>query len=262
VARFWCSAFQEENEGMTANEYGRVALVVGVGAARGLGAALARRFSREGLHTFLAGRSSERLGAVASQIEKAGGRATAVPCDTTRPGEVDALLARAVEEGGSLDLVAYNAGNNRFSPLLDMSDEFFEELWRVCCFGGFLVGRESARHMVAQGSGSILFTGATASLRGRPPFTACASAKAGLRAVAQGMAREFGAKGIHVAHVIIDGVIDGDQVNERFPQLKEHKGERGMLDIDAIADAFWMLHTQHSSAWSHEIDLRPFKEEF
>ena len=247
---------------MTANEYGRVAVVVGVGASQGLGAALARRFAREGLHTFLAGRSAERLGAVASEIEKEGGQATAVPCDATLPGDVEALLARAVEEGGSLDLVAYNAGNNRFSSLLDMSDEFFEELWRVCCFGGFLVGRESARHMVTQGSGSVLFTGATASLRARPPFTGFASAKAGLRAVAQGMAREFGAQGIHVGHVIIDGAIDGDQVNERFPQIRKHKGEQGMLDIDAIADAFWMLHTQHPSAWSHEIDLRPFKENF
>jgi len=253
---------REEQEPMTVNEHGRVAVVVGVGASQGLGAALARRFAREGLHTFLAGRSTERLEGVASEIEEAGGQATAVRCDTTLPGDVAALLGRAVEEGGSLDLVAYNAGNNRFSPLLDMTDDFFEEVWRVCCFGGFLVGREAARHMVGQGSGSILFTGATASLRARPPFTAFASAKAGLRAVAQGMAREFGGQGIHVGHVIIDGAIDGDQVNDRFPQIREHKGDHGMLDIDAIADAFWALHTQHRSAWTHELDLRPFKEQF
>ena len=247
---------------MGSDEQGRVAVVVGVGAEHGLGAALGRRFAREGLHTFLAGRTAERLEAVAKAIEDAGGRATAVPCDTTRGEDVSALLDRAMEEGGGLDLVAYNAGNNRFSPLLDMSDEFFEELWRICCFGGFLVGREAARRMVDQGSGSILFTGATASLRARPPFTAFASAKSALRSVAQGMAREFGAKGIHVAHVIIDGAINGDQFSSRFPQLKEMKGESGMLDIDAIADAFWTLHTQHPSAWSQEIDLRPFKEEF
>jgi len=145
---------------------------------------------------------------------------------------------------------------------LQMTDEFFENVWRVCCLGGFLVGREAARRMVPQGSGSILFTGATASIRARPPFTAFASAKSGLRSVAQGMAREFGPQGIHVGHVIIDGVIEGDQVLGRFPQIKENKGEMGMLDIDAIADAFWMLHVQHPSAWSQEIDLRPFKEEF
>ena len=143
-----------------------------------------------------------------------------------------------------------------------MSDDFFEDLWRICCFGGFLVGRESARRMLPQGSGSVLFTGATASIRARPPFTAFASAKSALRSVAQGMAREFGPQGIHVAHVIIDGVIDGDQVNGRFPALKEQKGEEGMLNIEAIADAFWMLHTQHPSTWSQEIDLRPSKEAF
>lgn len=247
---------------MNMGERGKVAVVVGVGSTQGLGAALARRFAGEGLHTFVAGRTPERLQAVVDEIQTQGGRASAVPCDTTQGPEVEALLDRALAEGGSLDLVAYNAGNNRFSSLLDMSDDFFEELWRLCCFGGFLVGRESARRMIAQGSGSIFFTGATASIRARPPFTAFASAKSALRSVAQGMAREFGPQGIHVAHVIIDGAIDGDQVNGRFPQLKKMKGEFGMLGIDAIADAFWMLHTQHPSAWSQELDLRPFKEEF
>ncbi|MCS5637733.1 MAG: SDR family NAD(P)-dependent oxidoreductase [Myxococcota bacterium] len=247
---------------MKLGESGQVAVVVGVGESLGLGAALGRRFAREGLHVFLAGRTPERLEAVAEEISRAGGQATPVSCDTTQSEQVVALLDRAVADGGGLDLVAYNAGNNRFSALLDMTDEFFEELWRVCCLGGFLVGRESARRMVAQGAGSILFTGATASIRARPPFTAFASAKAGLRAVAQGMAREFGPQGIHVGHVIIDGAIDGDQLNKRFPGFRERKGEMGMLDIDAIADAFWMLHTQHPSAWSQELDLRPFKEEF
>ncbi len=247
---------------MGSNEKGQVAVVVGVGAKQGLGAALARRFAREGLHTFVAGRTPERLEAVVEEIEASGGRATAVPCDATESAEVVALLDRAIEEGGRLDLVAYNVGNNQFSSLLDMTDEFFENLWRLCCFGGFIVGRESARRMLDQGSGTILFTGATASVRARPPFTAFASAKSALRSVAQGMAREFGPRGLHVGHVIIDGVIDGDQVNGRFPQLKEARGEQGMLNIDAIADAFWMLHTQHPSAWSQELDLRPFKEEF
>ena len=247
---------------MTLGQVGRVAVVVGVGAASGTGAALARRFAREGLHVFLAGRTSERLDALARAIESEGGRATPVVTDTTVAADVTRLLDRALEEGGSLDLVAYNAGNNRFRPLLEMDDAFFEELWRLCCFGGFLVGREAARRMVEQGSGSILYTGATASIRARPPFTAFASAKAALRAVAHGMAREFGPRGIHVGHVIIDGMIDGEQLNARFPQFREQKGEHGMLAIDAIADAFWTLHTQHPSAWTLELDLRPYKETF
>jgi NAD(P)-dependent dehydrogenase (short-subunit alcohol dehydrogenase family) len=247
---------------MAIGDQGKVAVVVGVGALQGLGAALASRFAREGLHTFVAGRTEERLGAVVEAIEAEGGRATPVVTDTTSPAAVETLLDRAVSEGGSLDLVAYNAGNNQFSPLLEMDDAFFENVWRLCCFGGFLVGRESARRMVPQGSGSILFTGATASIRARPPFTAFASAKAALRAVAHGMAREFGPQGIHVGHVIIDGGIDGDQINSRFPGYKEKKGDLGMLDIDAIADAFWTLHTQHPSAWTLELDLRPYKETF
>ena len=238
---------------MERNDPGRVAVVVGVGAEAGTGAALCRRFAREGLHTFVAGRTKERIEAVAEGIRSSGGRASAVPTDTTRSEDVVSLLDRALEEGGSLDLVAYNAGNNRFSPLLEMDDAFFEDLWRVCCFGGFLVGREAARRMLPRGSGSILFTGATASIRARPPFTAFASAKAAVRAVAHGMAREFGPKGIHVGHVIIDGVIDGEQVNQKFPQLKERFGEEGMLDVDAIADAFWTLHTQHPSTWTLEL---------
>ncbi len=247
---------------MAIGEVGRVAVVVGVGASQGLGAALCRRFAREGLHVFAAGRTRERLEGVVGEIERDGGRASAVPTDTTVSDDVRALLDRAVEEGGSLDLVAFNAGNNRPSALLDMDDDFFEDVWRLCCFGGFLVGREAATRMVGQGSGSLLFTGATASIRSRPPFTAFASAKAALRGVAQGMAREFGPRGIHVGHVVIDGMIDGDQLNTRFPDLRERQGEYGMLDIDAIADAFWMLHAQHPSAWTFELDLRPHKEQW
>ena len=239
-----------------------VAVVVGVGASRGTGAAVARRFAREGHHVYLAARSGERLEAVAKEIAAAGGRATAVPMDTTRTQDVIRLLDRAQQEGGGLDAVVYNAGNNRFKPLLEMEDDFFEDVWRLVCFGGFLVGREAARRMLPRGRGTILFTGATASVRARPPFTAFASAKAALRAVAHGMAREFGPQGIHVAHVVIDGGIDGDQLNQRFPAFKEQRGEDGMLDPDAIADAFWALHAQDRTAWTLELDLRPYKEVF
>ena len=238
------------------------AVVVGVGARKGTGAALARRFAREGLHTFVAGRTSAKLDAVVEEIQAAGFSATAVVTDVTRTEDVTRLLDRAINEAGSLEAVLYNAGNNRFSSLLDMDDAFFEDLWRVCCFGGFLVGREAARRMVPNGRGSILFTGATASLRARPPFTAFASAKAALRAVAFGMAREFGPQGLHVGHVVIDGAIDGDMLNERFPQIRDRLGEDGMLAVDAIADAFWSLHAQSRSAWTLELDVRPFKENF
>ena len=239
----------------------RVAVVIGVGASRGTGAAVARRFAREGYHVLLGARSAERLETIAKEIAAEGGRATPVAIDTTRSEDVVRILDRALDEG-SLDAVVYNAGNNRFSPLLEMEDDFFEDVWRLVCFGGFLVGREAARRMVPQGSGSILFTGATASVRARPPFTAFASAKAALRAVAHGMAREFGPQGIHVAHVVIDGGIDGDQLNKRFPAFKERLGDDGMLNPDAIADAFWALHSQDRTAWTLELDLRPYKETF
>lgn len=237
------------------------AIVLGVGARAGLGAALCRRFAKEGLHVFAAGRTLEKLQAVTADIEAAGGRATPVVTDATEPADVVALFEAAAASGGRPLLATYNAGNNRFRPLLEMEDAFFEEVWRLCCFGGFLFGREVARRMLPPG-GTLIFTGATASIRARPPFTAFASAKAGLRALAQGMAREFGPQGLHVGHVIIDGMIDGDQLNQRFPDLKTQKGEDGMLKVDAIADAYWALHRQQRSAWTHEIDLRPFKETF
>jgi NAD(P)-dependent dehydrogenase (short-subunit alcohol dehydrogenase family) len=241
---------------------GNVAVVIGVGQSEGLGAAIARRTAREGLHTFVAGRTEARLESVAKEIEAAGGRATAIATDTTEPDEVERLFDLAIEEGGSLDFVAYNAGNAHMGLVADTDAAAFEQVWRVCCLGGYLVGREAARRMVDQGSGSILYTGATASLRARPPFTSFASAKAALRALTQGLSREFGPKGVHVGHVVVDGMIDGDQLNSRMPGLKEQKGESGMLNIDAIADAFWTLHTQHPSAWTWELDLRPYKEEW
>jgi len=240
----------------------RAAVVIGVGAAAGLGAALARRFARGGLHVFLAGRTEARLESVAEGIEAEGGRATPVVTDTTLTSEVMSLFDAVESAAGSPELVVYNAGNNRFRPLLEMDDEFFEGLWRLCCFGGFVAGREAARRMIPHGGGTLIFTGATASVRARPPFTAFASAKAALRALAHGMAREFGPQGLHVGHVIIDGMIDGEQLNSRFPQFKEQKGEDGMLRIDAIADAYWGLHQQQRSAWTLELDLRPFKETF
>lgn len=238
------------------------ALVFGVGASRGVGGAVCRRLAREGLHVVAGGRTEEKLSAVVDEIERSGGHASRVVADATTSEGVGAAFDAAERAGGVPELVVYNVGNNRAAPLVEMSDAFFEDLWRLGCFGGFLTGREAAKRMLPSGGGSLIFTGATASLRARPPFTAFASAKAALRAVAFGMAREFGPQGLHVAHVVIDGVVDGEQVNRRMPQLKERLGEQGMLQPDDIAEAYWMLHRQPRSAWTLELDLRPDRESF
>lgn len=238
------------------------ALVIGVGSENGVGGALCRRFAAEGMHVVVAGRTASKVDQVVKGLVASGGAATAVVGDATTSEGVARFFDAAESAGGVPELVVFNVGNNRFSPLREMSDEFFEGLWRVCCFGGFLAGREAARRMLPNGGGTLIFTGATASMRARPPFTAFASAKAGLRALAHGMAREFGKEGLHVGHVVIDGVIDGDQVNDRLPQIKETLGEEGMLQPDAIADAYWMLHCQPRSAWTLELDLRPDRESF
>lgn len=237
------------------------AVVAGVGPTQGLGAALARRFAREGLHTFVAGRTIEKLEQVAEEIREMGGRATAVAADATMESDVARLFDLAVQ-AHQIQLVAYNVDRNASAPLLETDSDLFEQLWRQNCLGGFLVGREAVRHMLPHHQGSLFFTGATASLRARPPFTAFAAAKAALRALAQGMAREFGPQGIHVAHVIIDGVIDGDRAHAQFPALVSSKGEDGLLNLDAITETYWSLHCQHKSAWTQELDLRPYNEPF
>jgi NAD(P)-dependent dehydrogenase (short-subunit alcohol dehydrogenase family) len=237
------------------------ALVIGVGAEAGLGAQLAHRFAQEGFRVLVAGRTEARLKSVAKAIGEAGGLAEPIAADATREKDVIALFDKAVTRG-DLELVVYNVGNNAAVPLLDLSAGDFETFWRQNAFGGFLVGREAVRRMLAKGEGTVLFTGATASLRARPPFTDFASAKAALRAVAQGLAREFGPQGIHVAHVVIDGVIDGAYARERFPDFVRAKGEDGLIDPGAIADVFLSLHRQPRSAWTHELDLRPFNETF
>lgn len=246
---------------MAASSSPGFAWVVGVGASAGLGAAIARRFAAGGLTTVVTGRTRAQLDTVAAEIEAVGGRAVAAPGDVTQ--EADLIAIRdGIEAQGPLEAAIFNAGNNRWKPTLEMETEFFEEIWRVGCLGGFIFGREAARPMVARGRGSLLFTGASASLRGKPQFTAFAAAKAALRSVSQSMAREFGPKGVHVAHVVVDGAIDGDRINTRLPELAKQKGPDGLLKIDAIAEAFWFLHSQQRSAWTQELDLRPFSENF
>ncbi len=242
-----------------------VAIVVGVGAERGLGAALCRRFADGGHHVFVAGRSADKIDAVVKSITSAGGSAEPMITDTTREEDVVRLFDRAMAPVGghdALDLVAYNAGNNRKIDFRELSAETFEEFWRVGCFGGFLVGREAARRLAPLGRGTVLFTGASGSLRGKPGFAHFAAAKAGLRMISQSMAREFGPLGIHVAHVVIDGGINGDRLRNSRPEIVRERGEDGLLGVDAIAETFWHLYRQPRSAWAQEIDLRPYKENF
>jgi NAD(P)-dependent dehydrogenase (short-subunit alcohol dehydrogenase family) len=239
------------------------AIVVGVGPRAGLGGALCERLAREGLHVFVAGRTPEKVETLAVAIRRARGRATAVPTDTTREQDVVALFDRAEQEGdGVLDLVVYNAGNAAMGQAHDMEASFFEQVWRVGCFGGFLVGREALRRMLPRGRGTVLFTGATASLRGRANTTAFAAAKAGLRSLAQSMARAYGPQGIHVGHVVVDGGIAGDKIIQGLPQFAEAMGEDGLVSLAGLADAYWYLYKQPRAAWTHELDLRTFKESF
>jgi NAD(P)-dependent dehydrogenase (short-subunit alcohol dehydrogenase family) len=241
------------------------ALVVGVGAEQGVGAAVGRRFAREGYHVLLAGRTRERIAAVAAAIEAAGGSAEPVVTDATREDQVIGLFDRAMAPGpgrAPADVVVFNAGINRHVDFREVDAALFEDFWRVGCFAGFLTGREAARRLVPLGRGTVIFTGASGSLRGKPGFAQFAAAKAGLRMVAQSMAREYGPLGIHVAHVIIDGGIDGERLRRARPEAARERGEDGLLGVEPIAEAYWQIHRQHRSAWSHEIDLRPFKEPF
>jgi NAD(P)-dependent dehydrogenase (short-subunit alcohol dehydrogenase family) len=240
-------------------------MVVGVGAEHGLGAAVARRFAAGGHHVYVAGRTLDKVAHVARTIQSSGGSAEPVVMDTTREDDVLRLFDLAFSRRSGIEapeVVVYNAGNNRKLDFRELSGAQFEEFWRIGCFGGFLVGREAARRLVPLGRGTVLFTGASGSLRGKPGFAHFAAAKAGLRMIAQSMAREYGPLGIHVAHVVIDGGIHGERLLTGRPQILEQRGEDGLLDINGIAENYWHLHRQPRSAWAQEIDLRPYKEPF
>jgi NAD(P)-dependent dehydrogenase (short-subunit alcohol dehydrogenase family) len=239
----------------------RLAWIAGVGASAGLGGALARRFAREGLSVAVTGRSRERLDVLVGEIREAGGHAVALPGDVTSESDL-AAIAQQLNDSGTLEAAIFNAGNATRAPTLDLSAEQFEAAWRISTLGGFLFARAALPPLLAAGRGSLIFTGATGSLRGRPPFAAFASAKAGLRSLAQSLAREFGPQNIHVAHVVIDCGIDGERLRTSAPQRVAERGVDGLLKTDEIADAYWHLHQQGRTAWSQEIDLRPFNESF
>jgi len=238
-----------------------VVWINGVGAVEGLGAALARRFAKGGFTVAVSGRSPAKLEAVVESIRAEDGEAVAVPADA---GNEDDILAaiKTVRELGQLRVAIFNVGNSVAAPSLELSADLFEQTWRASTLGGFLFARESTRALLESGGGTLLFTGATASLRGKPPFTAFAAAKSGLRSLSQSFAREFGPQNVHVAHVVIDGSINGERLRSHAPQRLEQLGTEGSLQLEDIAEAYWYLHSQPRSAWTQELDLRPFKEAF
>jgi NAD(P)-dependent dehydrogenase (short-subunit alcohol dehydrogenase family) len=242
------------------------ALIMGVGPEQGLGAALCKRFAREGIQIFVCGRTTDKVEHIAELINSNGGQGVPITANVTDEADVNAMIDRVRVSNLPLELAIYNAGNNRPDPFLEVTPEIFESMWRVLCLGGFLTSQAVLRLMLEQGDAaprrSLLFTGASGSLRGRANFSAFAAGKGALRLMVQSLAREFGMQEIHVAHVIVDGAINGDKVVKGYPEYVAGLGKDGLLDIHAIAETFWTLHNQQKSAWTQEIDLRPFKENF
>lgn len=236
-------------------------LVVGVGASRGLGAAIARRFARGGHPVAVAGRNAEKLTLTARELEASGARVAHLIGDAARAEDARRFVAEA-ERLGPLAVAVHNAGGNEPAPFLKLSEDVFTRHWREHALGGFQMAQAAIPALVAHGGGSLFFTGATASLRGKANFAPFASAKAALRNLAQSLAREYGPRNIHVGHVVVDGGIEGERLLSHAPQVPRERGEDGLLDPDAIAEAYWYLHHQHCSAWTLELDVRPWSENF
>jgi NAD(P)-dependent dehydrogenase (short-subunit alcohol dehydrogenase family) len=227
------------------------------GAGQGLGRSVAKRFAREGYAVALAARNEERLARLASEID-----ASAFPADLANEMEVGKLFRDVETRLGPIDAVTFIAATRVQAPIAELSAADFERVWRQSCLSGFLVGREAARCMLPRKRGTVIFTGASGSTRGRAQFAAFAAAKGGLRFMAQSMARELGPQGIHVATVLIDGAIDSERMRRNHPERMEKLAADGALHPDAIAETYWQIHAQQRSAWSHEVDLRPWKEPF
>ena len=235
--------------------------VIIIGAGPGLGSSLARKFAKEDHDVFVVRRErhSEELNSLCDEIKESGGSATAIPSDAREEEQVISLFSK-VAKSGPIDCVIFNIGANVFFSIEETTSRVFRKIWEMGTFAGFLVGREAAKHM--KDKGTIIFTGATASMRGGSGFAAFSSAKFGLRAVAQSLARELGPKGIHVAHTVIDGAIDHPWIKENFPDIYKLKEVDGILNPDDIAEAYYNLHLQEKTAWTHELDLRPYMEKF
>jgi NAD(P)-dependent dehydrogenase (short-subunit alcohol dehydrogenase family) len=241
-------------------------VVVLVGAGDAIGAAVARRFARGGYTVCIARRDAAKSQGLVDEMTAEGCKVHAFSVDARQEAEVQALFDRIEAEIGSVEVCLYNAGSNVNKPLLDTTAKLFFKAWELACYGGFLVGREAARVMLPRGRGTILFTGATASVRGGSGFAAFASAKFGLRGVAQAMARELGPKNIHVVHLLIDAAVDSDAIHQR---MKAAKGiDAGDIPADSltktssIAEVYWFAHHQPRDGWTHELDLRPSVEKW
>ncbi len=241
-----------------------VVLVIGAGDATG--GAIARRFAREGLLACVTRRNADKLEPLLAQIRADGGVAHGFGSDARQEDEVVSLVEHIESTIGAIEVLVFNIGANAPSSILQETARRYTKIWEMACLAGFLNGREVARRMVARGEaghkGTIIFTGATASLRGSAQFAAFAGAKHALRALAQSMARELGPMGVHVAHVVIDGAIDTAFIRDNFPQRYALKDRDGILNPVHIADQYWMLHRQPRDAWTHELDLRPWIEAF
>ena len=233
-------------------------LVIGAGDATG--GAVARRFAREGYVACVTRRDAAKLEPLLERIRAEGGEAHGFGSDARKEDEMVALVERVEREIAPIEVAVFNIGANVRFGIAETTSRVYFKVWEMACFAGFLMGREVAKAMLPRGRGTIIFTGATASLRGREGFAAFAGAKHALRALAQSMARELWPKGIHVAHPIIDGAIDTEFIRANFPERYALKDRGGILDPDSIAEAYWQLHRQPRDAWTHEPDLRPWLE--
>jgi NAD(P)-dependent dehydrogenase (short-subunit alcohol dehydrogenase family) len=237
-----------------------------IGAGDYIGAAIARKFANEGFIVFAGRRSGDKLAPLVADAEAHGGRIIGRSLDARKEDEIIAFLHDA-EKQAPLEVCVFNVGANVSFPLVDTTERVFRKVWEMACYGGFLTGREAARLMAPRERGCIFFTGATASLRGGLGYAAFASAKFGLRAVAQSAARELGPKNIHVAHLVIDAGVDTAWVRDR---IKEHEGETALESLDpgrlmrpaAVAEAYWQLYQQPRDAWTFEQEIRPFGEKW
>jgi short-subunit dehydrogenase len=236
----------------------KAALIIGAGDATG--AAIAKRFARRGYAACVTRRSADKLADLVEAIRAEGGEAHGYAADARKEEDVVALVERIEREVGPIEVMVFNIGANVPASILEETARKYFKIWEMACFSAFLSGREVAKRMVARERGTIIFTGATASLRGSANFAAFSGAKHALRALAQSMARELQPRNIHVAHVVIDGAIDTDFIRESFPERYALKDQDGILNPDHIAENYWHLHTQPRDAWTHELDLRPWSE--
>lgn len=243
---------------LTTNQ--KVAVVIGAGDATG--GAIAKRFAREGYRIVATRRHEEALQPLVEEIEAKGGTALGLGCDARDEDAMCALFSRIESDIGQVEVVVFNIGANVQFSITETTGRVYRKVWELAAFSGFLAGREAARVMLPRAKGTIIFTGATASVRGGAGFSAFSGAKFALRALAQSMARELGPKGIHVAHSIIDGAIDTAFIRDNFPERYALKDQAGILNPDHIADQYWQLHCQPKDCWTHELDLRPWMETF